>query len=299
MEQPCATFWAPERYWGRNFPGLLTRHWIQTSEPGMPPEKTTRSKLGSVRTLAVDIGGTGVKAIILSPEGKALTERARIKTPRPATPQAILTTIAQLAKSQGRIDRISVGFPGVVRNGVTRAARNLDSGWEGFAMQDTLSNLFKRPVRVANDADVQGFGAIKGRGVELVLTLGTGLGSALFVDGRLVPNLELAHHRFRRGKTYEDQLGNAALKKAGKVTWNKRLRKAVRSLDRLFNYDVLYLGGGNAKKISRSQPSRTRLVSNMAGLYGGIALWNGTPTNSEPPTPRKRKEPKAPPAPAR
>ena len=239
--------------------------------------KRPQATSDDTRTLSVDIGGTGVKVIILNKQGKALTERGRIETPRPATPTAILRVIERLARAQGPFNRVSVGFPGIVRNGVTQTAPNLDGGWQNFALAKALGKRLKRPVRVANDADVQGFGAIDGHGVELVLTLGTGLGSALFVNGTLVPNLELAHHAFRRGKTYEDQLGNAALKKAGKRRWNKRLRRALRALEDLFSYDRVYLGGGNAKKIVGALPPRTKIVPNIAGLLGGIALWR---TNS-------------------
>lgn len=232
-----------------------------------------RATSDGTRTLSVDIGATGIKTIIVNERGDALTERGRIETPRPATPRAILRVIDRLVRAQGPFDRISVGFPGVVRNGVTETAPNLDEGWKNFALAKEIGKRFKRPVRVANDADVQGFGAIEGHGVELVLTLGTGLGSALFVDGTLAPNLELAHHPFRRGKTYEEELGNAALKKVGKRRWNKRLRKALRALEHLFSYDRVYLGGGNAKKIAGALPPRTKTISNIAGLLGGIVLW--------------------------
>jgi polyphosphate glucokinase len=233
----------------------------------------TVGKLNSARTLAVDIGGTGVKAIVLDEAGKPLTERTRIPTPRPATPKALLGVVSQLAKEQGDFDRVSVGFPGVVRNGVTETAHNLDGKWRGYPLAERLSGLLGKPARVANDADVQGFGAISGRGVELVITLGTGLGSALFVDGILVPNLEAAHYPFRRGSTYEERLGNAALQKAGKTKWNKRVRRAIKALNQLFNYDRLFIGGGNAKKISGSLPENVMVVGNVAGLLGGIALW--------------------------
>ncbi len=242
-------------------------------------EKKYTDGAHGTRTLAVDIGGSAVKAMLLDEKGTALTERHRIETPRPATPAAVLSVIEQLAKDIGPFDRVSVGFPGVVRQGVTETAPNLDGGWKNFPLAARLSKSLKRPVRAANDADVQGLGAIQGRGVELVLTLGTGMGSALFVDGRLVPNLEMPHHVFRQGETYEEQLGNAALKKVGKKQWNKRLRKALRSLEHLFNYDAVYLGGGNAKKLSGNLPKNAKIVSNLAGLYGGIALWqdNGAP----------------------
>jgi polyphosphate glucokinase len=229
---------------------------------------------GRARTLAVDVGGSGIKAIVLDQAGRAVTSRGRFETPHPATPIAVVETIRKLASQQRPFDRVSVGFPGVVRNGVTETAHNLDHNkWIQYQLASTLSAKLGTPVRVANDADVQGFGAIKGRGVEVVITLGTGVGSACFLNGRLVPNLELAHHTFRKGQTYEEQLGNAALRKVGKNRWNKRLRKAIRALERLFNFDKLYIGGGNAKKITMRLPANVTIVPNTSGLLGGIALW--------------------------
>lgn len=225
------------------------------------------------RTLAIDIGGSGIKAIVLAQTGKPVTVRTRIDTPQPARPRAVLKAIATLVKDHGNFGRISVGFPGVVRHGVTQTAPNLSQDWEGFPLAKALSARLGKPVRVANDADVQGFGAITGHGVELVATLGTGFGSALFVDGRLVPNLEIAHHPYRGGKTYEEALGNAALKKIGKKRWKRRLAKALRTLEHLFNYDHLYIGGGNSKHVRMKLPKNTTIVPNVAGLLGGIALW--------------------------
>src|SRR2546426_12839066 len=208
----------------------------------------------AVRTLAIDIGGTGIKALILSATGKPLTERARVKTPRPATPAAVMNTIVELAKAQGSFDRVSVGFPGVVRRGVILNAPNLNGKWGGFHLADALTKKLGVPVRVANDADVQGYGVISGEGVELVITLGTGFGSGLFVDGKLVPNLEIGHHPLQKGKTYEDLLSDAALKKVGKKKWNKRLVRAIQTLDRTFNYDRLYIGGGDAPRRNTETP---------------------------------------------
>lgn len=227
----------------------------------------------SLKTLAVDIGGSGIKVMVLDENGKPLTERARQETPRPAKPAPILKIIVELAATQGDFDRVSVGFPGVVHDGVTHTAPNLDPEWQGFNLAAELSRLLDKPVRVANDADVQGYGAISGHGLELVLTLGTGLGSALFINGRLVPNLELAHHPFRKGETYEQQVGRAALDKVGKAKWNKRVRRMIDQLDKTINYRSLYIGGGNAKKLVGDLPSNVKTVSNEAGLLGGIALW--------------------------
>jgi len=232
-------------------------------------------------TLCVDIGGSGIKALVLDANGEPVTERRRERTPRPATPDAVLEVIGRLADAQEqRFERVSVGFPGVVRAGATWTAHNLDDAWIGFALGDALGARLGRPVRVLNDADMQGFGAIEGRGVELVLTLGTGFGSALFVDGRLVPNLELAHHPFRKGHTYEEVLGNVARRSAGRARWSRRLREALERLDRLFSYDIVYIGGGNASKAAITFDERVRLVPNVAGLLGGIACWRG---DAEPP----------------
>ena len=228
---------------------------------------------GYIRTLSVDVGGSGIKVIVLDTSGNPQTERTRVETPQPATPEAVIVAIAELAVGQGEFDRVSVGFPGVVRRGITETAANLDSKWIGFDLGTTLSKRLGKPVRVANDADMQGLGAISGQGVELVITLGTGFGSALFVDSKLVPNLEMGHHQFRKGETYEQQLGRAALDEVGSKKWNSRLEKALNSLQHLFNYDYLYIGGGEAKKVTLDLPSNVKIIPNMSGLLGGIALW--------------------------
>jgi polyphosphate glucokinase len=241
-----------------------------SSEPG---ESLPTSSPQPLRTLCIDIGGTGLKAIVLSPDGAPLTERGRTETPRPATPRAVLNAIVALARAQGEYDRVSAGFPGVVRRGVVETAHNLAPSWIGVRLDRLLAKALGKPARAANDADVQGLGVVRGKGVELVITLGTGFGSALFVDGKLVHNIQLGHHAAWRNKTYEEELGAAALKKAGSKKWNRRLAKAIRTLEQLFNYDALYIGGGNAKKIAMDLPPRVRIVPNVAGLLGGIALW--------------------------
>lgn len=225
------------------------------------------------KTLSIDIGGSGVKLLVLDEKGEPLTDRARVDTPQPPIPEKILAAIVELAATQGEFDRVSVGFPGVVRNGVTYTAANLDPAWIQFDLAGALTEQLGKPVRAANDADIQGLGAISGQGVELVLTLGTGLGSALFVEGKLVPNLEMGHHPFRKGETYEEQLGRTALEEIGKQRWNRRLEKAIAQLERLFNFDRLYLGGGEARKVSLDLSDKVSIVPNVLGLLGGIALW--------------------------
>lgn len=226
------------------------------------------------RTLSIDIGGTGLKMMVLDPSGKPLTERARVDTPRPAKPAAVLRALGSLIRQQPAFDRISVGFPGVVRGGVVHTAPNLDASFAGYDLARALGHLAKKPVRVCNDADVQGFGAIRGRGLEMVITLGTGMGSGLYIDGRLVPNLELAHHFYSNGKTYEQYVGKAALDEVGRKRWRRRVRKVVRHLEPVFNYETLYVGGGNAKHLDVADlPDNVKIVSNEAGVLGGIALW--------------------------
>ncbi|MDX1976699.1 MAG: ROK family protein [Pseudanabaenaceae cyanobacterium bins.68] len=230
-----------------------------------------------MNTLAIDVGGSGIKAMLLDSNGVPLSSRLRQDTPQPAKPEAVIFTIAELAQQITQttpgFDRVSVGFPGVVSHGVTRGAINLGKAWDSFPLADRLEQLWQKPVRVANDADVQGYGAVKGLGVELVITLGTGFGSALFLDGKLVPNLEMGQHMCAKDKTYEQLLGNAALEKIGEKDWNQRLSQAIASLELLFNFDYLYIGGGNAKKVSLEFPAHIQLVSNQLGLTGGIALW--------------------------
>lgn len=233
----------------------------------------TSSALKGARTLALDIGGTGLKGMVLDHEGKPLNERVRVETPRPATPSALLGALAEVIRAQPHYDRVSVGFPGVVMDGVVHTAPNLDPTWANVDIDAAITKLTQKPSRVLNDAAIQGFGAIEGHGVELCLTLGTGVGSSLFIDGTLVPNLELGHHPFKKSRTYEDYLDNATFEKLGKKKWSKRVREALAQLQPIFNPRVLYLGGGNARRIVGELPENVRIVSNDAGILGGIALW--------------------------
>jgi polyphosphate glucokinase len=224
-------------------------------------------------TLAVDIGGTGVKMFVLDTKGEPVNERDRLETPRPATPDAITNVITDMAGRQPAYERVSVGFPGVVIDSIVLTAPNLDGDWSEFPLGEKLQQRLSRPVRVANDADIQGFGAIGGHGVEMVLTLGTGLGSALFVDGMLVPNLELAHHPFRKKKTYEQYVGRQALEQVGKKKWNRRVLEILEQIQPIWNPRMIYIGGGNAKKLTVELPANVKTIDNVAGLLGGIYLW--------------------------
>ena len=213
-----------------------------------------------------------MKAMLLDPAGKPVSERQRVVTPQVPAPEAVLAGLEELHKLLPHFDRVSVGFPGVIKRGITLTAANLHPGWVGFQLQKELEKRWKKPARVANDAAVQGYGAIKGDGVELTLTLGTGMGSALFTDGRLCPGLELGHHPWRK-KTYEDYIGRRGLDKYGKKEWNLLLQDAIVQTSALFNWDHLYLGGGNTKKINFVPGENVSIVPNETGLLGGVKLW--------------------------
>jgi len=250
------------------------------------------------RTLVVDIGGSGIKALTLDPAGKPLNDRTRIPTPKHARPKQVVAIVRKLAKPQPGFERVSVGFPGVVKDGLIYTAANLGKGWIGFDLRSALEHKLKKPVRVANDADIQGLGCATGHGLELVITLGTGFGSVLFAEGLRV-HLELGHHPFHRGKTYEEELGERALKKVGRKKWNKLLQEAIGDLQRTFNYDLLYIGGGNSRLVTFKLPADVKIISNDDGLLGGIALWRDAVKPAERPAAKSiaKSAPASPPAP--
>ena len=227
-----------------------------------------------IRTLAFDIGGSGLKCSLLDEKGNMLTPRVRLATPKPCPPKVLLEKFNELTAQLPRYDRLSVGFPGVIRHGRTLTGVNLGGDvWRNYDLRAALQKLTGKPVVVINDADMQGLGAIKGKGVEMVITLGTGVGSALFEDGRLAPHLELGHAPFREGQTFEEQLGNIAFEEVGPVRWKKRLKKAIAFWHTLTHYDTLYLGGGNTEHIRFKLPVNIQIVSNTFGIMGGIWVW--------------------------
>jgi polyphosphate glucokinase len=205
-------------------------------------------------------------------------EPVRVRTPRGITPARLVTIIARLAKELPAYGRVSIGFPGVVRNGVVRTAHNLGTKrFAGFNLARAIEKKLGVPTRVCNDADVQGYGAITGKGVEMVITLGTGFGSSLFEEGQLGPHIELAHHNFRHDRTYEEELGNPAFERTGKKKWNEHLEEAIVALRGLTCFDHLYLGGGNSRHVELDLPRDVSVVDNAAGILGGVRLWADRP----------------------
>lgn len=226
------------------------------------------------KTLVIDIGASFIKMMLLCAKKSRLSEYLRVNTPSPATVPAVFIAIDTLIKQiQQNFDRIAVGFPGVVENGIIKTAPNMDISWHDFNLQKEFERKFHCPVRVINDADLQGYGYIAGSGVELVIILGTGLGSSLFTDGKLVPNLELAHHPFQNNHTYEQLLGKTALEKIGIDEWNHYLQIAIEIWSRTFNYQQLYLSGGNSEKINCELPALVKRVRISDGFAGGVVLW--------------------------
>lgn len=242
------------------------------------PQGDRRSSGGrGPRTLAIDVGGTGLKASVLDANGHMVVDRVRMLTPDPCPPKVLLDALADLTAPLPAFDRISIGFPGVIRAGHVVTAPHFDQKtWQGFPLEAAATHRFGRPARLLNDAEVQGLGIIAGRGLEVVLTLGTGIGSAVFADGRLAPHLELAHHPLHNGETYNQYLGKDALKRHGARSWSRRVLRAIKVVEALLHYDVLYLGGGNARRLKVDLPPRVETASNENGITGGIRLWDET-----------------------
>lgn len=240
-------------------------------------------------TLAIDIGGTGLKAALLGPDGRMATDRVRRPTTYPVTPDAMVAQLVELVTPLGSFDRVAVGFPGMVREGKilsaphfvavggpgTKVSDALLAAWHRADLAAGLSQaLGNKPIKVANDADVQGAAVVSGHGMELVLTLGTGVGTALYWNGKLLPHLELSHHPFEKGETYDQRLGDGARKAAGNERWNRRLGRAIALLDALVFFDHLYIGGGNSGRITLDLGARLTTVDNQAGILGGFRLWD-------------------------
>lgn len=251
------------------------------------PEPAPSGSTGST-TLAIDVGGTGLKASVLDSSGQMEHSRVRTATPYPLSPPKLVSSLAELVKPLPSFDRISVGFPGMVRAGQILSAphfispkgpagkpsKDLVAQWHSFDLQHALEVALGKPTRVANDADLQGAAVVKGDGMEVVLTLGTGLGSAMFYEGKLLPHLELAHHPFLEGEEYNLVVGDAARQKVGKKRWNKSVAQAIDTVRALTFFDHCYIGGGNAQLISFKLPTDVTVVDNSAGILGGIKLWD-------------------------
>jgi len=227
------------------------------------------------RILSIDIGGTGLKAAIIDAKGNLKGQHRRVPTPHPCPPALLVKTLAALAVPFKRFDCIAIGFPGVVRGSRVVTAPNMGTPlYAGFDLAGRLSKrLGGKPTRLVNDADMQGLAVVKGEGLEFVVTLGTGFGTALFRDGELMPHLEISQMLAHNGRTFDAYLGEKTRKKIGNRRWNRRVARMLPMLHILLNYDRLYIGGGNAKRLTIALPRHAEIVQNIAGLKGGAGLW--------------------------
>ncbi len=233
-----------------------------------------QTKVPAGDILSIDIGGTNIKACLLSPTGKLLTDFKKTPTPKNSTPEAVLKAIQQLTADFNSFTKISIGFPGYVKEGIVQTAPNLaENQWANVDLAQQVSNLFDKPVRLINDADQQGLGIVSGKGFEIVFTLGTGFGTALLYDGELLPHLELSHLPINKTDDYDDFIGDRGFEKVGKKKWNKRLKYIIEIYKTVFNYDKLYIGGGNSNEINFELDKNIKLVSNKDGIKGGAKLW--------------------------
>jgi polyphosphate glucokinase len=214
-----------------------------------------------MKILVIDVGGTHVKVIasgrkkpVEIPSGPDMTARKMVVAVRRAT-------------AEWKYDAVSIGYPGPVVHGhPVSEPRNVGPGWVGFK----FGKAFGRPVKIVNDAAMQALGSYRG-GRMLFLGLGTGLGSALIVDGVLEP-MELAHLPYEKGRTYEDYVGLAGLKRLGKKKWRRHVADVVKQLKAALQADYVVLGGGNAKLLKKLPPG-TKLGDNSKAFRGGYRLW--------------------------
>ena len=258
--------------------------------------------------IGVDIGGTGIKVGLVDPvAGKMVSDRIKLPTPHPATPENVITTLKEAASRLESPHPIGIGFPAVIVHGVATMATHMDPDWIGRNVVDEFSAALGRDVTVVNDADSAGlaemrFGAGKGEtGVVLMLTLGTGIGSALFIDGQLVPNTELGHIKVR-GKPAEQRAAASVRERKG-LSWkrwvNRRLNEYLREIDGLIWPDRIILGGGVsrhsekwAKYLDVRPPVSIATLENNAGIVGAAVRayeTYGAPTPAKrTPTGRRR-----------
>lgn len=231
------------------------------------PATRRRARL---RTLAIDVGGSGVKCALLDARGHMASERLREDTPDRFTPSQLVAMIERMARQMPRYDRVAVGIPGIVhRDVVYSLPASKSRAFKRYALGDRLSELLGKRTRVTNDAAMHGLAAIRGKGVEMVITLGTGLGTALFIDGVLSAHYQTLPEQDEPYSPY----GDAARRRLGRKRWEKRVRELIDQLRYITNYDRLYVGGGNAERLRGAMPSRVTRIDSSAGILGGHRLW--------------------------
>jgi polyphosphate glucokinase len=243
-------------------------------------------------TLAVDCGGTGLKGSVLDELGQMTAEQVLVPTPYPLPPERFVGILAGMAAELPQADRATVGMPGMIRHGrvvstphyVTEAGPHtavvpdLVAEWREFDARSSISDALGMPAIVLNDAEVAGAGAATGSGLEVMFTLGTGLGCAIFDDGRLMPHLEVSRAPVREGMIYDTYIGDASRKEMGDVAWSRRVRSALIELRPMFQWDRLFIGGGNGVRLEQSDlleiGGSILVVPNSTGIIGGVKAWD-------------------------
>jgi polyphosphate glucokinase len=241
------------------------------------------SRRRTTTAFGVDIGGSGIKgAIVDLDKGDLATERVKYLTPHPSTPEAVAEVVARLVKEAGWSGDLGATFPAVIKNGVAKSAANVDKSWIGTDVDKVFTDITHCDVTVLNDADAAGiaearFGAAKGvKGVVILLTFGTGIGSALLLDGQLVPNTELGHIEVD-GADAEKKASSAAKDNEGLSykQWAKRVQKYLAHVEKLFTPDLFVVGGGVSKNSEKwvplldlNTPVKPAELLNNAGIVG-------------------------------
>lgn len=242
-------------------------------------------------TLAIDCGGNSIKGSILNSTGEMHDVMLNQRTPYPMSPQKLLSIIQTFADNLPDFHRITIGMPGMIRHGVvvytphysrksgphTEVDFEVEELWRNFNLAGFVEGHFKKPTLVMNDAEVHAAGVIHGVGLEVVVTLGTGLGFALFDNGHLAPHLEMSMAPTRGAKTFDLYVGEKARKRIGNPMWSRRVLTMVEQLRPIFHWERLYIGGGNSERISLSVRQRlgsdVYLMPNSTGVAGGSRAW--------------------------
>jgi polyphosphate glucokinase len=245
-------------------------------------------------TVCVDVGATSLRAGVVDARGELVGERVKLRTSWPMTPPRLIEEVARLVVRLPRGDRLALGFPGPVLDGTVVRGANLErpggpgtartdalgAAWSGFELQRRLEATFELDARVGNDADVAALACASGKGLELTVTLGSGLGTGLTLDGALLPHLECSELRWSRRETFDDVLGEHARKRDGDAKWHARVIGALRQLGDVVGFDHLHLTGGNAQRVNRDDLGEvaaiTTVSSSRSGILGGVLLFGPT-----------------------
>lgn len=243
-------------------------------------------------TLSLDCGGGGIKSSVVDQFGHVAAPPVRTPVPYPLPPSRLVEIAVEHQSQLPGAERATMGMPGMIRHGrviatphyVTRdgprskVIPGMVEEWKNFDMRRALEQALDVPAKVYNDAEVAGAGVITGTGAEMIITLGTGLGNAVFDAGRLSPHAELSAALSRWGLTYDDYIGEHERLRLGDAHWSRRVRRVVEALKPVYMWDRLYIGGGNASRITdahrRKLGPEVVLVPNDAGIFGGVRVWD-------------------------